>query len=901
MRKLPFQLNLSSKTFQRGFFLNPWRFAIVGGGAGVGVLWNPSDKAANITLTNSNKSASDPASTQASVRGVIGHTSGKWYFEIATSSAFTSGSTTGCYFGVADASVSLTAQPIFGSPGGHYCAWRGNGQVGNETGSSGTPIGAISSNGVNVVGVAVDIDAKTVSFYLNNTLAATSTFGTPTGAIYPFGSLSVAGFSLDLFTTAATFTYTPPSGYSAWGDAAVGVPPSSIANLQLWIDGTNAATLYKDSSGTVVSADGDAVEVARDASGTFARGFRNTTTARPIYKTGMVNGKSVIRFTRGSSQYLQAITTTAAGNGIPSGNFLTAGSVYGASAKTAILAVRLRDGNPGQGNVYSNDAVFDDAFAEFGLHIASVNNTVNYYGYNWDGNSDSVSLSGIFGSWAIVTLRHDGVNLRMRINGGGWVSVASGATQDLTHTLQLGLGSGSTYCSMDLAHAAWWNAVVSDADVASVEYWMADQLGLFAAEEVLLLHNDGSNGVTAFVDSSVYSNPVTAAGNAQISTAQSKFGGASGYFDGNGDYLTIPSAPHFDFGSKDWCIDCWIRYTSTGTNQVIFTKATGNGYYAVQIHIDSTGHLVARGYDNGGTPTQVFTNTSAGTITTGQWTHIAVTRESGNVKLWINGTLDTTGVLSPNGFSTVLRYNTSEPVVIAALSDGVAPFSGYIDELRVVVGSPVYTGNFTPATSAFADPFLNATFGYYDKGATSIAFSNNNRTVTVLVDFDTTIAHAARTLPKYSGKWYYEMHYDIKNGTSTNMRTGILSTNAFPSEVGDNGSGIAVSYGSDGGLYRGSFTSSWGPTFGQGDTVMVAVDVDAKKVWFGKNGTWLNSGNPATGANPAYTFSSLGDGMRAAATDHAGGLNSAWTINSTSSDVTYTPPTGFAPWNSTRS
>ena len=51
----------------------------------------------------------------------------------------------------------------------------------------------------------------------------------------------------------------------------------------------------------------------------------------------------------------------------------------------------------------------------------------------------------------------------------------------------------------------------------------------------LLLHGDGTNGSTTIVDSSSSSKTVTAVGDAQISTAQSKFGGSSIYFDGTGD------------------------------------------------------------------------------------------------------------------------------------------------------------------------------------------------------------------------------------------------------------------------------------------------------------------------------------------------------------------------------
>src|SRR5690606_25450842 len=61
------------------------------------------------------------------------------------------------------------------------------------------------------------------------------------------------------------------------------------------------------------------------------------------------------------------------------------------------------------------------------------------------------------------------------------------------------------------------------------------------ASVVLLLHMDGADGSTMFIDSSANGLTVTANGNAQIDTAQSKFGGAAALFDGNGDYLALPS------------------------------------------------------------------------------------------------------------------------------------------------------------------------------------------------------------------------------------------------------------------------------------------------------------------------------------------------------------------------
>ena len=52
--------------------------------------------------------------------------------------------------------------------------------------------------------------------------------------------------------------------------------------------------------------------------------------------------------------------------------------------------------------------------------------------------------------------------------------------------------------------------------------------------------------------------------------------------------------------------------------------------------------------------------------------------------------------------------------------------------------------------------------------------------------------------------------------------------------------------------YNGSATS-YGSQVNIGEIGMVAVDMDNGKIWFGKDGTWFESGNPSTGANPAFS------------------------------------------------
>jgi len=96
----------------------------------------------------------------------------------------------------------------------------------------------------------------------------------------------------------------------------------------------------------------------------------------------------------------------------------------------------------------------------------------------------------------------------------------------------------------------------------------------------LLLHGDGANGSTTIVDSSTSPKTVTAVGNAQISTAQSKFGGASLAFDGAGDYLTIPDDSSFDFGFNDFTIEGWI-YTQKADEYCVCAQSSIGGFMLV--------------------------------------------------------------------------------------------------------------------------------------------------------------------------------------------------------------------------------------------------------------------------------------------------------------------------------
>lgn len=260
-----------------------------------------------------------------------------------------------------------------------------------------------------------------------------------------------------------------------YAHALSGKAPSLVAGLQLWIDATNPALLYQTTGGSLVSADGQTVDVAQDASG-LARCMRNSTSGeRPTYKTNIVNGKSVLRFD-GTGDFLVGNTTSAPG--ATASSFPT-GDLSSASAATFIVALSISSARSAQFNAYQNDCIYGDQVGNnLGLSISLSGGTITFHAYNHDGSRQTTTVTGAQSTWHIVSMRHASGSLQVRINGGSWSSVSSGNTTQLNQPPFTGKGLIGSEPQWDLAHAAWWNVALSDGDVTSVEDYFAVQLGL---------------------------------------------------------------------------------------------------------------------------------------------------------------------------------------------------------------------------------------------------------------------------------------------------------------------------------------------------------------------------------------------------------------------------------------
>lgn len=233
---------------------------------------------------------------------------------------------------------------------------------------------------------------------------------------------------------------------------------------------------------------------------------------------------------------------------------------------------------------------------------------------------------------------------------------------------------------------------------------------------VLLLHMDGANGSSSFIDSSPKQFAVTALGGATISTAQTKFpGGGSAYFRTQSnsnesqqpkDRLSIPDDTSFSFGSGDFTIEMFVFIPeSVSWNWAIMNKGgwPSGGSDSFLFYCDgvSGARILFSASSNGSSfdicnSQQIVTGATLNT-----WHHIAVTRYGNIWKGFWNG------VQSFMVESALSMFMSTSPIVIRKPGSSLIASAIYVEEARIIKGRAEYIDNFTPPSSPFPDNFNN--------------------------------------------------------------------------------------------------------------------------------------------------------------------------------------------------
>jgi hypothetical protein len=211
-----------------------------------------------------------------------------------------------------------------------------------------------------------------------------------------------------------------------------------------------------------------------------------------------------------------------------------------------------------------------------------------------------------------------------------------------------------------------------------------------SASIVLALPMDGTNGGTSFGDQSAVikgsgsAKTITVNGNTNTSTTQSKFYGSSGYFDDNGDYLSIASTSDFAFGTGDFTLEYWIKTTDANFNFMNPSTSTGSGYW---------GHIIQSSsfnWNDAYAATNLW-SVNATAILNDAWHHCAICRASGTTKVFFDG------VSQPVSGGTFTDSTNYSGVDAWSISIGnLSNYGGYLQDLRIYKGVAKYTSNFTP-------------------------------------------------------------------------------------------------------------------------------------------------------------------------------------------------------------
>lgn len=242
--------------------------------------------------------------------------------------------------------------------------------------------------------------------------------------------------------------------------ATVAFTPTQITGLALWLDGSDIATLFQDSAKTTpVTADGQTIGAWADKSGNTNDALQTSGAAEPVYKTGIRNGKSVIRF-NGSSAYM---------NDIAKGSWAgyTVFMVFATTAPTTSQ------------RVLSNPAVNQ------ALGVVDAGGSYRFFEYNGTTFSTAIS-TGADTNWHYITGIADSADNRAKIykDGvfGGQGGILTG-TMNISGTAETNVflgrnhSAGTAFFNGDIAEVLIYDSTLSSINRGLVELYLHDKWG----------------------------------------------------------------------------------------------------------------------------------------------------------------------------------------------------------------------------------------------------------------------------------------------------------------------------------------------------------------------------------------------------------------------------------------
>ncbi len=216
----------------------------------------------------------------------------------------------------------------------------------------------------------------------------------------------------------------------------------------------------------------------------------------------------------------------------------------------------------------------------------------------------------------------------------------------------------------------------------------------------VLLHFDGTDASTTITDDAAGAAFTwTAAGNAQIDTAQSVFGGASLLCDGTGDWVSSSVGSALPFLTDDFHIHMRVR--CAGADGTLFNicgqgdstaSATLSSFNIARI---SAGNVIRARVSDGAS---FVTLTGVTAVLQNVWHEIEFSRSGGTLYLFVDGNLEASdAVFAGNTVSDDLRVGAAGELTTNT-------WNGWIDEFMLSMGEAGHTAEYNPPESAYSIP-----------------------------------------------------------------------------------------------------------------------------------------------------------------------------------------------------
>jgi len=381
--------------------------------------------------------------------------------------------------------------------------------------------------------------------------------------------------------------------------------------------------------------------------------------------------------------------------------------------------------------------------------------------------------------------------------------------------------------------------------------------------------------------------------------------------DGSGDNLSASS-----FGTPTsattYTLSWWIKKASNGEVSYLFGWYDGSRTNSGDILFDSNDNLAMYHGSNDGNgkllqPTQTFRDSSA-------WYHMVWSVDttqstaSNRIKFYVNGSqvTDFSSATYPDqNAESKIFHDTNNRIGSQWNGTASTALNGYLAEVVFIDGQALTptsfgetdstTNNWVPkdvsgltfGNNGFHLPFQNASaLGQDDSGNGNNFTVNNITSIDQCVDTCTNNFATMNSLQYSPNTQFSDGNLTIKQVVGGNAHRRFLSTlgvsqgkyywetkcvdnpSTFMNGISDGSGGATgyakfigeltngVGYYGNGNIYKnGSSVASGLATFSAGDIINIALDLDNNYIYFGVNGTWINSGDPTSGSSGTGGFS----------------------------------------------